>query len=156
MSDTSDSQLDALLARLHRDVLPAKDLWPYIEAHAPARRSARPWQFAAGFAALAVSASLGWHLWQRPGAPDASYLRARAGLEPIYRVELGQLPPDARVQVERDLDVIQVARADIRRALASDPGSPLLQELLTTTWQQEFDLYQDVAAGSTISSRRSL
>ena len=45
---------------------------------------------------------------------------------------------------------------DIRRALTSDPGSPLLNELMATTWQQEIDLYRDVGANSTVATRRKL
>jgi hypothetical protein len=87
---------------------------------------------------------------------DASYLRARAQLEQSYRAKLDQLAPGTRIQVERDLEVIRNAREDIRRALASDPGSPLLNELMTTTWQQEIDLYRDVAGSSTVATRRNL
>jgi hypothetical protein len=91
-----------------------------------------------------------------PALEDASYLRARAQLEQSYRAKLDQLAPGTRRQVEQDLDLIRNARADIRRALASDPGSPLLNELMTTTWQQEIDLYRDVAANSTVATRRNL
>jgi len=54
------------------------------------------------------------------------------------------LPPDTRLQIGHDLDVIRSARADIRRALASDPSNPLLNELLATTWQQEMDLWRNL------------
>jgi len=165
MSDTPDSQLDALLARLGRDVAPTKDLWPAIEAQASVQqfRQRRPWQLAAGIAAVTLLATFAVHVWQRPAPmvagpvlPDESYLRASAQLEQSYRAQLDQLPPDTRMQVGHDLDVIRNARADIRRALASDPGSPLLNELMATTWQQEMDLYRDVAANATVSSRRNL
>lgn len=165
MSDTSDSQLDALLARAGRDIAPTQDLWPDIEARASARpnRPHRVWQLAAGIAATTLIAAIALHLWERP-APmvagpalqDASYLSARAELEQSYRAQLAQLPPDTRMQVAHDLEVIQSARADIRRALASDPGSPLLNELMTTTWHQEIDLYRDVAANATAATRRNL
>jgi hypothetical protein len=165
MSDTPDSQLDALLARLGRDIPPPRDLWPAIEAQASARPfpQHRPWQIAAGIAAVMLIATFTLHLWQRP-APmvagpalqDVSYLRARAQLEQSYRARLGQLAPDTRQQVERDLNVIRDAREDIRRALASDPGSPLLNELMTTTWQQEIDLFRDVAGNTPVAIRRNL
>jgi hypothetical protein len=153
MSDTPDSRLDALLARLDRDIAPAKDLWPDIEAQASVQRfrQRRPWQLAAGIAAVTLIATLALHLWDRP-APrvagpalqDESYLRASAQLEQSYRAQLDQLPPDTRVQIGHDLDVIRNARADIRRALTSDPGSPLLNELMATTWQQEMDLWRNL------------
>jgi hypothetical protein len=165
MSDTSDSQLDALLAQLGHDIAPAKDLWPGIAAQASVQqyRQHRPWRLVAGIAATTLIATFALHVRQGP-APmvagpaleDASYLRARAQLEQSYRAKLDQLAPGTRRQVEQDLDLIRNARADIRRALASDPGSPLLNELMTTTWQQEIDLYRDVAANSTVATRRNL
>lgn len=165
MSDTSDSRLDALLARLGREVAPPQDLWPGIEARASAHRlrQRRSWQLAAGIAAVMLFATFAVRLWQGPApnvagptSQDESYLRARAELEQSYRARLDQLAPDTRVQVERDLNVIRDARADIRRALASDPGSPLLNELMATTWQQEIDLYRDVAGDATVTTRRNL
>jgi hypothetical protein len=165
MSDPSDSQLDALLARARRDIAPAQDLWPDIEARAsaPPYRPHRAWQIAAGIAATTLFAAIALHLWgpraQRAagtGLQDASYLSARAALEQSYRTQLAQLPPDTRTQIAHDLEVIQSARADIRRALASDPGSPLLNELMTTAWQQEIDLYREVAANATAATRRNL
>jgi hypothetical protein len=165
MSDPSDAQLDALLARLRRDIAPAKDLWPDIEAQAATRRfqRRRPWQLAAGIAAVTLIATFALHVWDRP-APivagpvlqDEPYLRADVQLEQTYRAQLEQLAPDTRLQVAQDLDVIRNARADIRRALTSDPGSPLLNELMATTWQQEIDLYRDVGANATVATRRKL
>ncbi len=165
MSDTSDAKLDALLARLGRDIAPAKDLWPELEAQASLRQfqQRRPWQLAAGIAAMILAAAFALHLWTRPAAmvagpalQDEPYLRVSAQLEQSYRAQLDQLPPDTRMQIGHDLDVIRDARADIRRALATDPGSRLLNELMATTWQQEIDLYRDVAANSTVAIRRNL
>jgi hypothetical protein len=153
MSDPSDSQLDALLARLGRDVAPPKDLWPGIKAQASAPRFHRhhAWQLAAGIAAVTLISTLVWHLWDRgaatvadPALQDVSYLHAEAQLEQSYRARLDQLPPDTRKQIGHDLDVIHSARADIRRALSSDPGNPLLNELMATTWQQEMDLWRNL------------
>ena len=166
MSNTSDGQLDALLARLGRDIAPAQDLWPGIEAQVSVQqvRRQQPWRLAAGIAAATACATIALFVAGRqthqPDAAevpeDAAYLSARADLEQSYRAQLQQLAPDTRLQVERDLDVIRKARADIRHALASDPGSPLLNELLTTTWQQQIDLYRDVAANATAASGRKL
>jgi hypothetical protein len=153
MSDPSDSQLDALLARLGRDIPPAQDLWPEIKARASVQQSRRyrPWQLAAGIAAVTLIATFALHRWRGP-APmvagpvlqDESYLRASAQLEQSYRAQLDQLPPETRTQIGHDLDVIRNARADIRRALASDPGNPLLNELMATTWQQELNLWRNL------------
>ena len=70
MSDPSDTQLDALLARLGRDVSPPTDLWPGIEAQASVQRfrQHRPWRLAAGIAAGTVLATLVWYEWSLPAA----------------------------------------------------------------------------------------
>jgi hypothetical protein len=157
MSDPSDSQLDALLARLGRGIAPAKDLWPDIEARASVQQfhQRRAWQLAAGIAAVTVIATFALHFGDRggdggaakvagPALQDESYLRASVQLEQSYRAQLDQLPPDTRMQIGHDLDVIRNARADIRRSLASDPSNPLLNELMAATWQQEMDLWRNL------------
>jgi hypothetical protein len=42
------------------------------------------------------------------------------------------------------LAVIQKAHEDIRKALAADPQSEVLQQLWESTWHDEFDLYDRV------------
>ena len=56
----------------------------------------------------------------------------------------GEDAPATRARVQADLAIIRKANADIRAALAQDPASPLLQQLLRSTWQQEIDLYATV------------
>ncbi|MFT3906135.1 MAG: hypothetical protein QM718_07530 [Steroidobacteraceae bacterium] len=76
---------------------------------------------------------------------DAAYQRTRQALEQTFRQRLQLLAPATRTRIEADLQTIQKANADIRDALARDPASPVLQHLLESTWQQEIDLYRDVA-----------
>lgn len=75
---------------------------------------------------------------------DARYLQARAALEKTFRERLDLLSPETRTRIEQNLAVIRSANDDIRAALAADPNSPLLQQLLESTWQQEIDLYTTV------------
>lgn len=75
----------------------------------------------------------------------AAFLSARASLENTYRERLAMLAPATRARVQADLETIRKANADIREALSRDPASPLLQQLLRSTWQQEIDLYTDVS-----------
>ena len=49
-----------------------------------------------------------------------------------------------RAKIEASLAVIQKAHEDIRKALASDPQSPVLEQLWESTGQDEFDLYDRV------------
>ncbi len=79
-------------------------------------------------------------------APSGTdYLATRASLERTYSEHLQMLEPRTRARIERDLDTIRNANADIQRALAADPQSPVLNRLLESIWQQEFNLYATVA-----------
>ena len=72
------------------------------------------------------------------------YLSTRATLEHTYRERLESLAPATRDRIEHDMSMIRAANADIRQALATDPESAVLNRLLESTWQQEFDLYATV------------
>jgi hypothetical protein len=74
----------------------------------------------------------------------ANYLAARAALERTFNERLDLLAPATRARVRADLDTIRKANADISAALAQDPASPLLWQLLRNTWQQEINLYTSV------------
>ncbi|MBS0396433.1 MAG: hypothetical protein JSR54_17580, partial [Proteobacteria bacterium] len=78
------------------------------------------------------------------GGEDAQYRATRVSLERTYRERLALLDPVTRVRVEEDLKTIQAAQQDIRRALAADPGSRVLLQLLESTTEQEFELYSTV------------
>jgi hypothetical protein len=171
------AELDARLAALAAEEPPGRDLWPGIIAAIDAgesRRAAR-WQRPAAIAAgllLALAAGYAGWLGGRQGAtplaagPAAGsaaaamrqasfavpagrdYLETRTELERVYRERLELLAPATRERVERDLAVVRAANEDIRRALAADPQSAVLNRLLESTWQQEFDLYTTVARGT--------
>ncbi len=75
---------------------------------------------------------------------DADYVAARAALERTFNERLDLLAPATRARVRADLATIRKANADISAALAQDPASPLLWQLLRNTWQQEINLYTSV------------
>ena len=80
------------------------------------------------------------------GPPDnAAYEAARAKLERTFEERLDLLAPATRERVRADLATIRAANADLRAALAQDPASPLLLQLLASTWRQEIELYASVA-----------
>jgi hypothetical protein len=157
-STMTDSNLDLRLTRLPREIQPARDLWPAIEA-ATSGRHRRDWRLglglAAGIAVLAISVFVAL----RPQAPlpataaipalmsdrDPASLRTRAALAQSFQAELAHLPKATQARLWQDLDLIRSARADIRRALDANPQSPLLRDLLADTWQQELDFYANVA-----------
>jgi hypothetical protein len=86
---------------------------------------------------------------------DARYRATRAALEKTFRERLDLLAPATRQRIEQNLAVIRSANDDIRAALAADPNSPLLQQLLESTWQQEIDLYTTVNSNTEPALPRS-
>ncbi|HEY2529945.1 MAG TPA: hypothetical protein VGJ20_18745 [Xanthobacteraceae bacterium] len=75
---------------------------------------------------------------------DPKYVLARDAVEKTFRERLVLLEPATRAKIEASLAVIQKAHEDIRKALAADPQSPVLEQLWESTWHDEFDLYDRV------------
>ena len=158
------NSLDDQLAQLPRELPLQRDLWPAIDTAIAAAGTARerprrvPLALAAGLAIALTAGIIGWQAsrWHSPliaAAPgtagfavpaDPEYVKTRATLERTYQERLALLEPATRERIQHDLSIIRAANADIRRALASDPQSAVLNRLLASTWQQEFDLYATV------------
>ncbi len=167
MNDPLKESLDEQLAGLARDVEPPRNLWPGIAARLQ-QRPRRPQPLllaaAAGVAGACLASALTWAvLHGRPqGAAPASatqvasrapnfeepqnprYIAARNSLELDFRRRLVLLDPVTRGKIEASLAIIQQAHEDIRKALASDPESPVLEQLWQSTWRDELDLYEHV------------
>jgi hypothetical protein len=174
MKDPLHASLDARLAKLPRDVPPQRNLWPGIAGrlHRSPRR-ARPLALAAAAAVVGacVASALTWAvLHGRPASPapqlaaqppsfdesrNPRYVAARDSLEVSFRERLALLDPATRAQIEASLAVIRRAHEDIRRALASDPASPVLEELWQSTWHDELDLYDHVVRATQPTMTRS-
>ena len=163
MKDPARESLDARLAKLPRDIVPPRYLWPSIERkieRQPLRTPQMVLAAAAAVAALMIAGALVWGVLHSraattaPSAPsiamsleephDPGYLAARAGLIDTFKQRLAMLDPPTRAKIEANLAVIHQARDDIRKALAADPNSPVLEQLLESAWHDEFDLYDDV------------
>lgn len=171
MNDRLLKSLDVELANLQRDVPPPRNLWPGIRARLHDRpRRMRPMVFAAaaGIVGACVASGLTWAILHgRPTSPapqlaaartaiaasgaanfdeprNPSYVAARDNLEVNFRERLALLDPATRAKIEASLAVIRRAHEDIRKALASDPASPVLEQLWQSTWHDEFDLYDHV------------
>lgn len=138
---------------------------------APARLVRWPMALAAGFAVAAVSAILTWSVMRAPAAPPAEiasvtpsapveiqpvaygpnsrlspqYLDTRAELLKQFEQRVAEMPPEVRAKVLKNLEVIRKAAAEIDSALAQDPSSQLLNQLLLSTYQDEIKLYSTVA-----------
>jgi hypothetical protein len=174
---TRIASLDEQLGGLAREVEPTRDLWPAVAAAIqPKARRRWPLAVAAGLVAATLAGVAGWqagrYLGPAPamsaasgmglqGATDPAlpqghgYLAARAVLERTYAERLPFLDVKTRLRIEHDLATIHAANADIRRALAADPQSPVLNRLLEGIWQQEFDLYVTVARNTQSATQES-
>lgn len=163
MNDPAQKSLDELLADLPRDIVPPRHLWRGISRSlSPTPRRTRPmvYALAAGVAGACLASALTWAvLHGRPASPVAllaartvsfdeprnpRYIAAREDLEVDFRERLKLLDPTTRAQIEASLEVIRHAHEDIRKALASDPESPVLEQLWQSTWHDELDLYDHV------------
>ena len=163
MKDQARDSLEARLGRLPQDIVPPRYLWPSIEREIerqPLRAPQMVLAAAAAIAALMIAGAVVWAvLHGRPVAPsagaqsmamsldephDAGYLAARADLLDTFNQRLTMLDPATRAKIEANLAVIHKARDDIRKSLAADPDSPVLEQLLESAWHDEFDLYDDV------------
>ena len=163
MNDRQQESLDRLIANLPREVAPPGNLWPRIAARLSHRtRRAPPMALAAAIAlaAAGLASFFTWAVLESRTVPrvvqtvaarssfeephDPKYVLARDAVEKTFRERLGLLEPATRAKIEASLAVIQKAHEDIRKALASDPQSPVLEQLWESTGQDEFDLYDRV------------
>lgn len=163
MNDRRPESLDRLIAGLPRDVIPPGNLWPGIAARLGSRpRRAPPLALAAvlAMAAAGLASFFTWAVLEGRSVPrviqtvaatasfeeprDPKYVLARSEIEKTFRERLTLLEPATRAKIEASLAVIQKAHEDIRKALASDPQSPVLEQLFESTWHDEFDLYDRV------------
>lgn len=163
MNDPKQDPLDRLIANLPREIGPPGNLWPRVAARLSSRpRHAPPMALAAAIAlaAAGLASLFTWAVLQGPSVPhviqtvaastsfdepkDPKYVLARATVEKTFRDRLALLEPATRAKIESSLAVIQKAHEDIRKALAADPQSPVLEQLWQSTWHDEFDLYDRV------------
>jgi hypothetical protein len=140
-----------------------------------------PAALAAGFLVASVSALLTWGLLRdpEPAAPDelarvesvesaivpvnygpnsgitAKELVLRDELLAQFREKFGQLKPETREAIVKNLAVIQTAANEIDAALAKDPASGMLKGFLAGTYKQELQLYSTVVTASDGLTRRT-
>jgi hypothetical protein len=87
--------------------------------------------------------------------PD--YAAARSALARTFEERLADLAPATREKVEQNLADIRRASAELSTALDEHPGSPLLQQLLLSTYEDELALFAQVnQVTATMSPRKDL
>jgi hypothetical protein len=163
MNDRHQESLDRMIASLPKDIVPPGNLWPGIAARLAGRtRRAPPMALAAAIAmaAAGLASFFTWAVLESRSVPrviqsvaatssfeeprDPKYVLARDSAAKTFRERLALLEPATRTKIEASLAVIQKAHEDIRKALAADPQSPVLEQLWESTWHDEFDLYDRV------------
>ncbi len=157
-------------ATLKRDRVPARDLWPAIEARL--RNGKRVLRFfrpglalPAGLAAAA--ALIVAVLWMRPnqapqggvgptggtltpaatvGTPvdmaqaEAEYLRATNQLLELLNARKKTMPAEAAKALDENMLKIDASLRQVREALDKDPQNPKLTRMLASTHQKKLDL----------------
>jgi hypothetical protein len=163
MNDRQQDRLDRLIANVPKDVVPPDNLWPGVAARLSTKpRRTAPMALAAvvAMAAAGLASFFTWAVIESRSVPpvinavaaapsfdeprDPKYILARNSVEKTFRERLTLLEPATRAKIEASLTAIQKAHEDIRRALAADPQSAVLQQLWESTWHDEFDLYDRV------------
>jgi hypothetical protein len=175
----------ARAAGLPQDIPPPRDLWPGIAAqlgHRPARPAPRvmgwPMALAATVLVASVSALLTWSLMRdeatvptaaAPAADPllvpvnygsrsaltAAEIAARNELHAKFREKFADLKPRTRATILKNLAVIQTAANEIDAALAQDPASRMLNELLVGAYKRELELYSMVVTADDGVTRRT-
>jgi len=80
-----------------------------------------------------------------PGyALDNEYVAARSQLASTLQARIERMPPSARQKLEANLAEMHRAANEINAALAQQPGDPLLEELLLSTYQDELAVLANV------------
>jgi hypothetical protein len=153
----TDSDLRWRLRQLPREIEPERDLWPGIAARLPAPALARRWPWRAGLALAAslLVAVIAWRqegMTRAPASVDEGTTRlVQAEARAITREYQSALDQYAAVPVPNELvpglATLDRSVADIRQALAVDPGSVRLLQQLQRTYALRLSLTQRAATG---------
>jgi anti-sigma-K factor RskA len=163
-------RLSRLLERsraLPRSIAPPRDLWPAIAEGmgAPAPTAATFWTFryhlaAAALVLMAASAAVtyvatrpdeaarlasdadtsGAATLVRLATTESEYGRAALELEEALDLARETLAPETVTIIERNLSIIDQAIAETRAALAADPTSQALRDVLSNRYRDRLDL----------------
>lgn len=169
MTDTFDDKLDRAARQLVTEISPERDLWPGVaEAIAPPRRSRwTPMLAQAAAVVLLIGASsFITYLVVDDGSGPATQIApelmfeqasfgsdynlgpgfqdARNSLRSELEVELSRLSPEAREDVQANLDLIHKAIADINAELEEEPDNVMLQQKLLRAYREELTVLRRI------------
>ena len=169
-----DAELMSRASELARDIQPNHDLWPNIAEAIATPPSVLPWKRFIAQAAvvfLLVGGSSGLTYLALSG-DDASTLPVMQGQDLVFQPvsgsfgsqytlgpdfqdarnvlesrleqEMLRLSPEAREDVNKNLETIRTAILDMNRALANEPDNMLLQKLLLSSYREELSVMKQV------------
>ena len=166
----NDDKLMQAAQKLATEIRPQRDLWPGIaEAiEEPAPRRWTPMLAQAAAVVLLVGASSGvTYMMTKDDAPQTvvaspdmifeqasfgnrynmgpGFQDAHSALVADLEAELEKMSPQARADVEANLEVVRGAIDEMNAALAADPENILLQERLLRTYREELELLRRVS-----------
>ncbi len=160
----------AQAAALPKTLSPARDLWPGIAERIGGRKRGPlgGWLPIGLAAAAAVAIALASTLLPRPGpAPppvlpvavspgsdalhevEADYARATTALLAALSERPSSLSSETLASVQKNLDVIDQALAEVREALRKDPHNGELTHMLVATHRKKLDVLRRVVKLST-------
>jgi hypothetical protein len=174
--DRFDEALDAALAALPREIRPERDLrediWSRI--HEPRARtlwSARYTLAAAAVLLVALSSLITLAVINRErrmdfaaghrddvtlvasdaGTLERQYSEEVEELEMVLRKSRGALSPETVRILQENLTIIDSAIREAQSALAADPNSDMLVDLLRSAYQRKLELLRQAAESSPVT-----
>ncbi len=164
----------AQAAALPRTLSPARDLWPGIAERIGGRKRAllRGWRPIGLAAAAAVAIALASTLLPRPGPPaapappaglpvtispgsdalhevEADYARATTALLAALNERPSSLSSETLASVQKNLELIDRALAEVREALRKNPHNGELTHMLVATHRKKLEVLRRVVKLST-------
>ncbi|MCO4810507.1 MAG: hypothetical protein KC572_02825 [Gammaproteobacteria bacterium] len=169
MTNEFDDKLDRAARQLATQIAPERDLWPDIEAAMAEPRRSR-WtpmfaQAAAVVLLVGASSAITYITVKNDSAPVVSiepelvfeqtsfganynlgpgFQDARNSLRAELDVELLRLSPEARANIQENLDLIHTAISEINAVLEKEPENVLLQQKLLRAYREELTLLSRV------------
>jgi hypothetical protein len=163
-----DDKIDKAARQLATEMAPERDLWPGIEQAIRTPRRRMPWyaQAAAVVLLVGASSSITYLAVDNTSQPIVSvspelvferaafggdyhlgpgFQAARNSLRAQLDVELERLSPEARQDIQANLDVIHGAIIEINSALEQEPDNVLLQQQLLRAYREELALLHRVS-----------
>jgi hypothetical protein len=153
-----ETDLRWALRQLPREMEPARELWPAIEAgirNVPMARKTRRWPAAlAAAATLLLAGGLYWRSIPVEPSPTPQQIEARVvtaeahALNKEYQAALRQFDgAPLPAQVEPSIAALDRSVAQIQSAIVADPDSVFLLEQLRRTYDRRLQLTQRALSG---------